>query len=250
MLKNLKKGFQLWEKLEDILKNGPVRINEEKFFEDFIHSHASEALCRELQRTVNIIAEIPEFKRAKKLLDLGGGHGLYAIAFTKLNPNLKACIYDFPDVIEDTKTYIKKFNADRVEVIPGNFFRDDIGDGYDVAFLSYNPGGKNPDLVPKVHSSLNDGGLFISKHAFYHERESSKNPLMDIEWNLTSFEDVKKGKKIYSFEGDLTFEEYIELLKKYFSVVKIIDAPDFAGYPLSKFGDTLDSKIVVAKKHS
>lgn len=108
VLKNLKKGFQLWEKLEDILKNGPVRINEEKFFEDFIHSHASEALCRELQRTVNIIAEIPEFKRAKKLLDLGGGHGLYAIAFTKLNPNLKACIYDFPDVIEDTKTYIKK----------------------------------------------------------------------------------------------------------------------------------------------
>jgi len=29
---------------------------------------------------------------------------------------------------------------------------------------------------------------------------------------------------------------------------KSIDAPDFAGYPLSKFGDTLNSKIVVAKK--
>ena len=45
---------------------------------------------------------------------------------------------------------------------------------------------------------------------------------------------VKKSERIYSFEGDLTFEEYIELREKYFSIQKIIEAPDFAGYPLSK----------------
>jgi hypothetical protein len=45
---------------------------------------------------------------------------------------------------------------------------------------------------------------------------------------------VKKRERIYSFEGDLSFEEYIELLEEYFSILKIIEAPDFAGYPLSK----------------
>ena len=248
VFKNLKNGFKLWEKLEDILKNGPIIMGEEKFFQDHIHSHASEALCGELQRTVNIIAEIPEFKRARKLLDLGGGHGLYAIAFTMLNQDLKAYVYDFPDVIEDAKIYIKKFNADRVKFIPGNFFTDDIGDGYDIVFFSYNPGGKNPSLVPKIHTSLNDKGLFINKHAFYHKEELSKNPLLDAEWNLVAFSGVKKGKKIYSFEGDLTFEEYIKLLEKYFSIIKIIDTPDFANPHLSKLGDALDSKIIIAKK--
>ncbi|NAT10617.1 hypothetical protein C4E22_03595 [ANME-1 cluster archaeon AG-394-G06] len=50
---------------------------------------------------------------------------------------------------------------------------------------------------------------------------------------MVAWSGVKKGERIYSFEGDLTFEEYIELLEKYFSIQKIIEAPDFAGYPLS-----------------
>ena len=95
---------------------------------------------------------------------------------------------------------------------------------------------------------MNDEGLFINKHAFYHKEECSKDPLLDIEWNLLAFSGVKKGKKIYSFKGDLTFEDYIKLLRKHFSIIKIIDTPHFAGYPLSKLGDTLDSKIIVAKK--
>ena len=49
---------------------------------------------------INIISELPEFKEARKLLDLGGGHGLYAITFTKSNPNLGAYVFDFPDVVE------------------------------------------------------------------------------------------------------------------------------------------------------
>ena len=46
----------------------------------------------------------------------------------------------------------------------------------------------------------------------------------------------------------MTFEEYVKLLEKYFSVIKIVDASYFASYPLSQLGDTLDSKIINAKK--
>ena len=248
LVKNLMDGFELWKRLEDIVKNGPVRIAEDKFFENYIHAHASEALSGELQRVTKIISELPEFKDARKLLDLGGGHGLYAIALTKSNPNLAAYVFDFPDVVTQTRTYIKRFNADRVEIIPGNFFSDDIGAEYDVVFSSYNPGGKNPLLVPKIHSSLKEGGLFINKHVFYHRGEGTKNPLLDIEWDMVAWEGVKKKKRIYSFEGDLSFEDYIELLEQYFSIQKIIESPDFAGYPLSRLGDPLDTKIVIAKK--
>lgn len=251
VLRNLQGGFRLWENLTDVLKNGPIRVHEQAFFQDnLIHALAAEVLSGELQRTVRIIAELPEFQKAKSLLDLGGGHGLYAIAFTRMNPNLKAYIFDLPGVIKDTETYIKRFAADRVEVIAGNLFTDDLGNGYDIIFFSYNPGGKNPDLVPKIHAALNDGGLFISKHAFYRKGEGSKDLLLDVEWNLSAFEGVKKGSKIYSFAGDLSYEDYLELLERYFSVKRIVEANEFGCTHLSKFGDTLDSKIIIAKKKS
>lgn len=251
VLNNIQGGFRLWDNLSEILRNGPIMINEYNIFQDnLIHALAAEILGGELQKTMDIIAEFPSFQKAKTLLDLGGGHGLYAIAFTRINPYLKAYVFDFPNVIKDTQAYINKFAAERVDVITGNLFTDDLGNGYDIIFFSYNPGGKNPDLVPKIHAALSDGGLFITKHAFYKRNEGSKGLLLDMEWNLTAFKGVKKGSKMYSFAGDLTYEDYLELLEKYFTLEKIAEANEFGGSRLSKFGDTLDSKIIIARKKS
>lgn len=126
VIKNMANGLKLWEKLGDRMRIGPVAINEEKYFSNnLIHSLAREALSGELQRTVSIVAQQPEFKDARKLLDLGGGHGLYTAALTALNPALKAYVYDFPDVIKDTRKYMTQFCATKVEMIEGNFFTDD-----------------------------------------------------------------------------------------------------------------------------
>ncbi|WP_456327401.1 methyltransferase [Archaeoglobus sp.] len=248
VFEDLRNNLKLWERLEEIAKSGPITIGEERFFKEHNESLASRALCGELQRTVKIISSLPEFKKARRLLDLGGGHGLYAIAFTKLNPNLEAYVFDFPEVLEKTKENISKFKAERVNVIAGNFFTDDIGEGYDIVFFSYNPGGRNPKLIPKIHASLKDGGIFVNKHVFHCKGEGTKSPLLDIEWCMVAWSGVKKASRIYSFEGNTTFEEYLEVLKKYFSIVKIVDAHKFAGYALTQLGDTLDAKIIVAKK--
>jgi len=248
VLKTLQGTFRLWEKLPEILKSGPVKVREEDFFgEDHIHAIAAEHLTGELQKTVRIVAELPEFPKARKLLDLGGGHGLYAIAFSKLNPGLQVFVYDLPEVTQKTRAYIEKHGA-KVTVIDGNFFVDDLGSGYDLVFFAYNPGGKNPGLVPKIHASLNEGGLFVSKHCFYRKGEETKDIFLDLEWNLTAFAGVRKGDRVYSFEGDLSFEDYLELLSGYFSIEKVIETAEFAGHPLGKVGDALDSKIIIAKK--
>ncbi|WP_305513231.1 hypothetical protein [Methanobrevibacter sp. V14] len=47
---------------------------------------AEDAVSGELQETLNIVKKYDEFKDSKTLLDIGGGHGLYAIGFKKLNP--------------------------------------------------------------------------------------------------------------------------------------------------------------------
>jgi len=249
VIESLNEEFKVWNGLNEALRGDQAQIDEELFFEDRVPSLASEMLCGELQRTVRIIADLPEFKRAKRLLDLGGGHGLYAIAFTKLNKHLRAYVFDLPGVLKHTLRYMKLFKAERVEVISGDLFRDDIGAGYDVIFLSYIPGGKNPSLIPKIHSSLKAGGIFINKQIFYHDGEESKDPLLDIGWSITSFRGVRKADRIYSFKGEVSFEEYIESLKSCFSIIKVIDSQQFSSFTISGAECPLDSKMIIAKKH-
>lgn len=234
-IENGVENLKLWLKLSEILKDGPIKRKSGKFFaEKVIHSLAQNSLTGELQMTVKIISAFPEFHKAKKLLDLGGGHGLYAIAFSALNKNLHAYVLDLPGVVEKTNEYIRKFKAERVKVIPGNFFNN-IPAGYDIIFSSYNPGGKNPQLIPKIHSSLNRGGLYVNKQFFGDVKEVT---LLDLEWNLWTFEGIEKAEKAYTFKNDLSLKDYIKKLEDTgFKVLKVFDI-DFE----------MDDKMIVAKK--
>lgn len=226
----------LWMDLTNILKKGAIKRKPDKFFaEKVIHSLAQRSLLGEIQKTVEIVSGLQEFKKARRLLDLGGGHGLYAIAFAKLNPELEAYVFDLPPVVEKTKEYIEKFGCDRVKVIAGNFFSDDIGENYDIVFSSYNPGGKNPYLISKIYSSLNEGGIYINKQVFRDDKEIS---LLDLEWNLWNFEGIEKDIKIYTFKNDLSFKEYLNKLEEVgFKVQNVVHLDEEMG-----------TKIIIAKK--
>lgn len=233
----LKKHFsdlELWQNLEKIVKDGPVRVDRAKFFsETVIHSMAQHSLLGELQRTVEVVAKYEEFRRAKKLLDLGGGHGLYSVAFTKLNPKLKAVVFDLPEVIRRSKEYVERYGAERVKFVAGDFFKDDIGCGYDVIFSSYNPGGKNVKMIDKIKNALRTGGIYVNKQYFWDENK--KIDLCDLEWNLWCFGEIEKSDKKYMFKNDLSLEKYIdELVKRGFEIVDVIG-----------FGE---AKMIVARK--
>jgi len=49
-----------------------------------------------LQATLKTVKEIPEFEASRKLIDLGGGHGLFGIGFAQENPDLEVVIFDQP----------------------------------------------------------------------------------------------------------------------------------------------------------
>ena len=230
------KNLSLWLELSEIVRNGPVRVEAEKFFTDrVLDSLAQNSLLGEIQKTVEIVSAYPEFKKAKKLLDLGGGHGLYSIAFTAVNKDLYAYVFDLPHVVHKTGEYIKKFGAERVGIIPGNFFIDELGEGYDIVFSSYDPGGKKAELIEKIHSSLNTGGLYINKQ-YFPGSVQRKFSLLDLEWNLWTFKGTEKGERAYTFKDDLNLAEYLEKLEE--SGFEILDIFRMSG----------EDKIIVAKK--
>jgi len=226
-LSEKERDAKIWAQLPEVLTEGPLIFPKADFFSQVVHAMAENASCGALQETVKIITENLDFSKAKKLLDLGGGHGLYAIAFAELYLELEAFVFDLPQVTEETKVYIKKYSADRVRVIPGDFFKVELGKDYDIIFSSFNPGGKVPELLPKIVRALKKGGFFVTRQI--PDEKAGANPLDNLAWKLWTFEDTKKGSSSFSFENSVPFSEYVKRLGDYgLEVKKSIDMKDGA----------------------
>jgi hypothetical protein len=209
---------ELWGDLPVIIKDGPVTYDRAQMFRDvIIPSMAENCRCGLLQQVTSLVVALPEFPAAKRLLDLGGGHGLYAISFCQKNPGLEATVFDLPPVTNATQDFTAQYRADRVNVLPGDFFADPIGSGYDIIFSSSNPGGKVPSLIPKIAAALNKGGLFINKQAVDEEQA---DPWLSLEWNLWTFDGVQKQAKRYVFANSVPLAEYNRQLADHGFVVR------------------------------
>ena len=209
---SLEEDISLWNDLDRTLK-GKISKKDGAFFSRIVQVMAEDCLSGELQGTVKLIASYDEFKGSKTLLDLAGGHGMYSIAFSQLNPNLQCYVFDLPAVLNETHKFIEKYKSP-VQTIPGNFYTDDLGNNYDVIFSSYNPGGKNPKIAEKVYNALNLNGLFVNKQYFPGESEVSLGDILDnLEWNFTNFGKSNKAARRFTFKNDLSLDKYLEFLE-------------------------------------
>jgi len=249
VLRCMEEGFALWARLPELLRQGPLDLaNTQVFKGNFIEALAREGLLREVQKSADAIAAAPGFHYARLALDLGGGHGLYAQALCERGPDLRAVVLDTPAARPVFDAFSREFGYERVEYRAGNLFQDDWGSGYDIIFFSYNPGGKQERILRRIHDCLAPGGLFVTKHAYYNEAEGSKSPLLDLEWLLTRFPGIGKQPNVYRFAGELSRERFLEFLLPRYELLSVLDAPAFTSPDLSKFGDRLDTQLIIARK--
>ncbi len=160
-----------WSNLGRCLKEGPIQPDRDRkrgFDRRFIVAMAEGAMRGGLHRTMKVVSSLPEFAKSKRLLDLGGGHGLYAIAFAQANPELESVVFDLPSVTETAQAYIDAYDMrTRVTAVAGDFTKDDWGGGYDIVFASDCLYMAREALMPVLRNidvSLNPDGMFISKH--------------------------------------------------------------------------------------
>ncbi len=100
----------------------------------------------------------------KRLLDLGGGPGTYAVYFCRHNPDLTATIFDLPTSETFAKGVVKRFGLEnRIDFKGGDFLHSELPTGYDAAWLSQILHGETPEdaatLVKRAGKTLNKGGL-------------------------------------------------------------------------------------------
>lgn len=187
---------QSWAQLDVAVKTGqPVREDsvsaDEERRESFLMGMFNIAMG-----TAPTVAGDIDLKGKKRLLDLGGGPGTYAIHFCLANPQLAATIFDLPTTRPFAEKTVARFNvSDRIDFQPGSYLTDEIPGRYDVAWLSHILHGEGPDacqdIINKAVSVLEPGGL-IMIHEFILEN-SMDGPLFPALFALNMLQGTEAG---------------------------------------------------------
>lgn len=139
------------EMVERLRTNRPAGANAEEagaafIFREGIESamereasarHLTLALAGRAKNVAPVLAERYPLDSARLLLDVGGGTGIYSIAWLQRHPALRAIVWDRPEVLKVAREMADSHGvSDRLECRPGDMFRDPIPEGADVVLLS------------------------------------------------------------------------------------------------------------------
>jgi predicted O-methyltransferase YrrM len=192
-------NIQSKEQMKNLVENGPPPPKEEHdfsgdYFADHIKAMRNFARSGNSQLVATEIGRLLEFPGMKRMLELGGGHGMDCMAVVAKHPGLQGIVFDKPAVVEVTKEIITEYKMEeRVSVMGGDYGIDSIGGGYDLIYAKATINFFKDNLDPlftKIYEALNPGGVFISIHDGLTE-ENTQPADMVISWistGLSSFD--------------------------------------------------------------
>ncbi|MEE9120893.1 MAG: methyltransferase [Syntrophobacteria bacterium] len=179
MVLHLNGLWESWGGLTDTVRTGtnpkrkPVTERGKDSLKAFIG--AMHVVGRDLSHEIADTCNLAPFKR---LLDIGGATGTYTIAFLEKNSDMTAVLFDLPDVIPWAEERLGAADLlERVELVAGDFYKDELPKGCDLVLLSaiihQNSPEENLELYRKIHRAVLPGGtLLIRDHVMEPARTS------------------------------------------------------------------------------
>ncbi|MGC9418201.1 MAG: methyltransferase [Rhodovulum sp.] len=136
--------------------------------------------ARQLVKQVDLSA-------ARRLLDVGGGTGAFAITLANAFPELSVTIVDFPNVATLGRDYVEEAGlSDRVSYVEGDAIEIHWPAEQDAILMSYLfsgvPGNTHADLIARARDQLSPGGRLLI-HDFV-VRADRTGPKLAALWQL------------------------------------------------------------------
>lgn len=155
-----------WITLDQSVRTGtssdgflPITTEDENEREAFLM-----AMFNVARQQAEQVAQAFDLTGCRRLLDLGGGPGTYAIYFCRHNPELKAVVFDRPTTERFARSVAERYHlAHRVDFLGGDFIADTLPGGFDVVWLSQVIHGESPEqaagLIKRAAGTISSGGL-------------------------------------------------------------------------------------------
>ena len=127
--------------------------------------HFTLALAGRAKNVAPVLAAQIPLNNSATLLDVGGGTGIYSIAFLRANPGLRAIVFDRPEVLKTAECFAADYGVTaRVQLQSGDMFADPLPNA-DVILLSNILHDWDvtecQTLINRCAASLNPGGRLI-----------------------------------------------------------------------------------------
>jgi hypothetical protein len=162
------------------------------------------------------LAEAFDFSSFSRLLDLGGGTGAMSLSICALHSKLRSLVFDLPQVAALAREYVNESESgERIEVVAGNFKRDELPCEFDVALLanllSVASEETNRRLFKRIYERLPAGGaIILSGYVLDDGRTGPLIPvlfcLQDINWQAPDVE-----RDVSTYRGWLEDAGFVEI---------------------------------------
>jgi len=167
--------WDLFSNLEDSVKTGKTA--------DFHHGGKPPEFWRRYLRGLAALVELPSQevsrrirlpKPATRLLDVGGGHGVFSMAFCRQNDGLQADVFDLPQALEHGEEIVRERGMEeRVHFRAGDLRATDWGSDYDAILFFSVIHNLTPEesqqAMLRAHDALRPGGMMVIFEAEHRE---------------------------------------------------------------------------------
>jgi 3-hydroxy-5-methyl-1-naphthoate 3-O-methyltransferase len=202
-----KRSSPAWSKLTESLRKwdyGEDNGEEDPEADD----QGSEAMTEQHNLALlhgTVLADNFDFSKHKRILDLGGGTAATSIALCRKHPHLQSVVFDLPENTDAAQKFVVEAKLEqRIEVVAGDFKKDNLPDGFDLVvlanFMAVADAEENIKLLKKLYDKLPAGGACLISGWILDDSQLAPDLavlfcLEDICWNAP---DVERSEKVYT----------------------------------------------------
>ncbi len=144
--------------------------------------HLTLALAGRAKNVAPHLAKEARLAGCRKLLDVGGGTGIYSIACLQRYPGLRAVVWDRPEVLKVAHEFAVSYDVvDRLECLPGDMFVDPVPADVDCILLSNILHDWDvpecQQLISRAAAALPSGGKLLIHDVFLNDAHDGPLPV-------------------------------------------------------------------------
>ncbi len=156
--------WRIIDKLEEVLKTGKGMGIDRSLTSREDWAVQQRAMLETARPAAPLVASlVPVREGARKMLDVGGSHGLYGAMICRKHPSMRSEVLESPEAVEHAKKLACAEGIDDVvSHRTGDALKDDLGRGYDAVFMGninhhFTPD-QNQKLLHRIKEALVSGG--------------------------------------------------------------------------------------------